>query len=180
MGRTFAFVICCWIVFTWSTEANHVLSASESRILQSWVSAQTGLRTAADADCGCPEDIIQMRGGFGGAWAPVPDYRPYVAGGDFNGDGERDFAVVVVDRTRSPDRSFALVVFNGPFRSAKVSPAIVLRDLDMRRKGLFFGPPRPKPYRLVVGAFESEGQFLNRLARRIACGTEVVPDARAV
>ena len=52
------------------------------------------------------------------------------------------------------------MVFNGPFRSAKALPAIVLRDLDMRRKGLVFRTPRPKPYRLVVGAFESEGAIL--------------------
>ena len=32
MGRMFAFVICFWIGFTWRSEANHGLSASESQI----------------------------------------------------------------------------------------------------------------------------------------------------
>jgi hypothetical protein len=31
------------------------------------------------------------------------------------------------------------------------------------KAGLFYGPPRPKPYRLIVGTFESEGLVLQPL-----------------
>ena len=100
-----------------------------------------------------------MRAGYGGDWHSVPDYHPYVATGDFSGDGEEDFAVVVIDRSRQ-EANYVLVVFNGPFRSIAVSPAFVKSGLELRYEGLFFGPPRPKPYRLLVGEFESDTGFL--------------------
>jgi hypothetical protein len=66
---------------------------------------------------------------------------------------------VLVDR-HSRNQQFAFAVFNGPFESPEVSPAFFEARLDLKRQGLFFGPPRPKPYRLVRGAFESEGAML--------------------
>jgi hypothetical protein len=90
----------------------------------------------------------------------VRDYAPYAATGDFNGDGQSDFAVVVVDISRPPEHSFMLIVFNGPSPSAIRSATFTQSDLDMRGKGLFFGAPRPAPHRLVVGAFEAEGAIL--------------------
>jgi hypothetical protein len=57
-----------------------------------------------------------MKAGSGGVWKPVPDYHPYIATGDFNGDGAEDFAVVLIDRTKQ-EQNFALIVFNGPFNS---------------------------------------------------------------
>src|SRR2546422_7028023 len=47
--------------------------------------------------------------------------------------------------------NFALVVFNGPFKSETASPAFIQSGLDLRYSGLFYGPPRPKPYRLLLG-----------------------------
>jgi len=96
-----------------------------------------------------------MKAGDGGIWRPVPDYHPYVATGDFNGDGVRDFAAVVIDKTKSAHQ-FTLLVFNGPFDSSTVVPAFVASDLDLKYMGLSFGPPRPKPYRLIMGGFESD------------------------
>jgi hypothetical protein len=96
-----------------------------------------------------------MKTGYGGNWTPVPDYHPYVATGDFNSDGVRDFAVVVIDRSKSA-QNFVLVVFNGPFSSKASTPTFEESGLDLRGEGLFFGPPRPKPYRLVMGPFESD------------------------
>ena len=46
---------------------------------------------------------------------PVPDYHPYVAVGDLNGDEKTDFAVVLVD-TAKTSKAFTLVIFNGSFR----------------------------------------------------------------
>jgi hypothetical protein len=96
-----------------------------------------------------------MKAGSGGAWHPVPDYHPYIATGDFNGDAIPDFAVVVIDRAKTTQR-FTILVFSGPFTSDTVEPAFVASGLDLRYMGLFFGPPRPKPYRLLVGRFESD------------------------
>jgi len=82
-----------------------------------------------------------------------------VASGDFNGDGQVDFAVVVLNQSKGK-RQFTLLVFNGPFVSSEVAPAFVDSDLDLKGSGLFYGPPRPTPYRLAIGRFESEGTTL--------------------
>ncbi len=77
--------------------------------------------------------------------------------GDFNGDGELDFVVAMVETKAA--RKFTMLVFNGPLRPNE-APSFINTDLSMSGIGFFFGPPRPKPYRLVVGAFESEGYIL--------------------
>jgi hypothetical protein len=100
-----------------------------------------------------------MKKGYGGRWPAVPDYHPYVATGDFNSDGVRDFAVVVVDRSKSA-QNFVLLIFNGPFDAKAATPAFVESGLDLRNEGLFFGPPRPKPYRHVMGPFESDNSAI--------------------
>ena len=93
--------------------------------------------------------------GAGGVWKPVRDYHPYVVTGDFNGDGMEDFAVVVVD-PRKQEKNFALIVFNGPLNSSTQSPAFIESGMDLKYTGLFYGPPRPKPYRLLLGPFHSD------------------------
>jgi hypothetical protein len=112
-----------------------------------------------DKDCDCADDIEQMKKGYGGNWKPVPDYHPYIATGDFNGDGVEDFAVVVVDRTKQ-ENNFAFLVFNGPFTLGTESPAFMKSGLDLKYQGLTYGPPRPKPYRLLLGRFESDSGVL--------------------
>jgi hypothetical protein len=99
-----------------------------------------------------------MKTGYGGKWTPYPDYHPYVVTGDFNGDGARDFAAVVIDRSKS-EKNFTLLIFNGPLDSNS-APAYVESGLDLRYAGMSFGPPRPKPYRIVVGPFESDNTFI--------------------
>lgn len=141
--------------------AGHTLTAQEQKVLQSWLAHHPEYRAATDEDCDCADDIQQMKAGSGGVWKPVPDYHPYAATGDFNGDGVEGFAVAVVDRSKQ-EKNFALVVFNGPFKfkSQAASPAFLEAGLDLRSCGLFYGPPRPKPYRLLVGRFESDSGSL--------------------
>src|SRR5258706_8909400 len=136
--------------------ASHVLEPDHRRVLDAWLKQHPTMRLATDKDCGCEEDIQRLRTQSGGVWKPVPDYHPYVAVGDFNGDRTTDFAVVLVD-TAKTTKVFTLVIFNGPFGAEAKSPAFLKANLDLTEHGLFFGPPRPKPYRLVLGPFESEG-----------------------
>lgn len=136
-------------------KAGHTLTEQQQRVLQNWLSRHAEYRAARDSDCECADDIAQMRAGAGGAWKPVPDYHPYVATGDFNGDGFEDFAVAVVERSNQ-EKNFALLVFNGPIKSDGASPAYMKSGLELKYKGLFYGPPRPRPYRLLVGRFESD------------------------
>jgi hypothetical protein len=99
-----------------------------------------------------------MRKGYGGDWVAVRDYHPYVATGDFNTDGFEDLAVVVRDAT-AKEKAFTLLVFNGPLKAGE-KPAFQERGFDASHEGLFFGPPRPKPYRLLIGGFETEAAIL--------------------
>jgi hypothetical protein len=114
---------------------------------------------ASDSDCDCADDIQQMKTGYGGNWTPYPDYHPYVVTGDFNSDGVRDFAAIVIDRSKSA-KNFRLLVFNGPFGAKPIAPDYSESNLDLRGQGMSFGPPRPKPYRIVIGPFESDNTWI--------------------
>jgi hypothetical protein len=137
----------------------HTLTQQDQKILDNWLSKHPAYSAATDADCGCPEDIQQMKTGYGGNWPSVPDYHPYAVTGDFNSNGVTDFAVVAIDRSKSA-KNFTLLIFNGPFGQKPVSPAYIESGLDLRGEGMSFGPPRPKPYRIVVGPFESDNTFI--------------------
>ena len=142
-----------------TAHAGHTLTAQEQETLKTWLASHRNYRSATDDDCVCAGFIKDLRAGYGGTMKPIPDYHPYVATGDFNSDGKRDFAVVVIDRSKT-DRSFALLVFNGPLDPNKASPAFMKSDLNLGGKGLFYGPPRPKPYRLLLGTFETDTAWI--------------------
>lgn len=142
-----------------SAFASHLLSTVQNEVVSAWLHKHPGYRVANDKDCACDEDLRAMRKtGYGGRWKPVPDYHPYAVSGDFNGDGEVDFAVAVI-RTNAAHK-FTILVFNGPIKSVDDPPSFVEADSNLTGTGFFYGPPRPRPYRLVVGAFESEGYIL--------------------
>jgi len=132
----------------------HTLTARQQAVLHAWLARHRVFRLATDEDCDCKDDIKGMRSGDE-TWPPVKDYHPYVATGDFRGSGVLDFAVAVIDRPATKDW-FTLLVFDGPFHSVDTRPAFVERGLHLRDKGFAYGPPRPKPFRLVVGPFESD------------------------
>lgn len=139
--------------------ARHSLTTQERKVLGNWLRAHKQYRIAVDDDCGCDGDISQMKRGYGGDWTPVSDYHPYVAAGDFNGDGFEDFAVALIDQLKK-EKNFTLIIFNGPFKSDKVSPSFRKSGMELSSWGLSFGPPRPKPYRLLLGPFESDAGVL--------------------
>jgi hypothetical protein len=158
LGRSTLFLPVC-LLLSLPAWCGHTLTAQEQKVLEGWLGQHSEFRLATDEDCYCADDIRDMKAGSGGAWKPVPDYHPYVATGDFNGDGVEDFAVVLVEPSKQ-ENNFALVVFNGPFKSATGSPSFMKSGLDLKYHGLFYGPPRPKPYRLLVGRFESDSGWL--------------------
>jgi hypothetical protein len=153
--------------------ASHTLAPAHKLVLQQWLSAHSAFRLATVEDCRCVDDVAKMRKRFGGEWRPVADYQPYVATGDFNGDGEADFAVVLVERA---DRgSFALLVFNGPFAEGPHEPAFIETGRDLARQGLFFGPPRqsftdsclaPSSRRAVSSCRRAERILSSTMSRR--------------
>jgi hypothetical protein len=104
----------------------------------SWLNHHPGYRLATDADCSCADDITQVRAGWPPEWPPVPNYHPYYIVGDFRGDGAEDVAVGVISQ-QHPNKFRVLIIHGAP------------------PNGRFYGAPRPQPWRLGVGPFESEG-----------------------
>lgn len=159
MANKCLFVLIACLLLVAPAWSGHTLTAQEEKVLKSWLAQHTEYRLATDGDCDCADDIKKTKVGSGGIWKPIPDYHPYIATGDFNSDGMRDFAVVVIDPSKR-EKNFALVVFNGPFESDTASPAFLKTALDLKYTGLFYGPPRPKPYRLLLSGFDSDSGSL--------------------
>ncbi len=154
-----AFVLTVCLFLTVPARSGHTLTAGEQKVLKTWLARHTEYRIATDDDRDCAGDIEEVKTGYGGKMKPIPDYHPYIATGDFNGDGIRDFAVVLIDHSKQ-EKNFALIIFNGPFDAETASPAFSRSGLDLKYSGLFYGPPRPKPYRLLLGPFESDSGVL--------------------
>jgi hypothetical protein len=134
---------------------SYLQDAQHRAVLQKWLKEESNLRLATDADCGqCEQEIANQRR-LSGA-----DYHPYYVVGDFNGDGKKDFAVAAIeieaDAEGRANQRFVVAVFNAPFTRRKPEPAYEKDALVLRDGGLFFGPPRLKPYRLFVGLFGSD------------------------
>jgi len=126
------------------------ISVSERTALKAWLSANPEYRVALDSDCDCPNDIETIRKGSGGVWKANPNYHPYYVTGDFNGDNNNDFAVILI-KTNEGGKHY-LAIFNGPHNSG--DKPVYLRPEE---GALFYGAPRPKPFRLILGEFHSEG-----------------------
>jgi hypothetical protein len=141
---------------TQASEIPAYIAPPHRAVLEKWLSTNKTSRVATDEDCNCSDDIARMRRGYGGTWKPNPDFHPYYVAGDFNGDGHTDFAVVVIGGSTSSTREVA--IFNGPFSPSTAKSPVYLSG--KRAGALFFGPPRSKPWRLIVGPFESEGSLL--------------------
>jgi hypothetical protein len=154
-----AFLLITVLLSGAPVRGGHTLTAQEQKVLKGWLSKNQEDRLATDEDCDCAGDIAQMKAGYRGTWKSVPDYHPYTATGDFNGDGVEDFAVVVIDSSKKV-KNYTLLVFNGPFDVEKAVPNFIKPGLDLKYVGLFYGPPRPKPYRLLLSGFESDSGSL--------------------
>lgn len=84
-------------------------------VLQEWLKAKPNLRAATEADADA-EELKLVRDGYTGK-----SFQAYYAVADFNHDGQKDFAVGLIDKEK-PD-ALVLAVFNGPFRKGKTAPA---------------------------------------------------------
>jgi hypothetical protein len=93
-----------------------------------------------------------------GPWKADPTYQPYYTKGDFNWDGKTDFAVGAV-KGKNPD-TFRVAIFHGPFGPMHPAKAAFISEPIRLGVGMAYGPPRPKPYMLLVSPFESHGAVL--------------------
>jgi hypothetical protein len=86
-------------------------------VLQSWLRAKPQLRPATEADAD-PDELKLVKEGYTGK-----PFQAFYAVADFNRDGQKDFAIGLIDKDKA--NSLILAVFNGPFRKGKAaaSPA---------------------------------------------------------
>lgn len=144
--------------------------ADHDRVLRRWLTRHPDLRPARIDDCvdrtidstgkehvaSCARLVEDLK-----EWTKDPDANPFYAKGDFNGDGEQDFAVVLTNSKATKTNAPAtIVVFNGPWRDSLMEPSFVLTGRKVSETLLGYGPPRPKPWQLVIGLPESEGRAL--------------------
>ena len=80
-------------------------------------------------------------------------YQPYYAVGDFNGDGQEDFAVSLIN-SKKRRWKFAVAVFNGPFGTIS-APSFLDEQSDLSDGGFWVGS-MGKGNRLIAGTFESD------------------------
>lgn len=139
--------------------ARHILNSAQQKTLDIWLRKHPNFRLATMADCYgyCDQGVKEMRDGTSSG-APEPGYDPYSVVGDFNSDGNLDFAIVLVDLTKMERIElirYALLVFNGPFIGKAKIPAFMQEDMDMSNYALFFYPQSPSSG-ICVAPFSSE------------------------
>ena len=122
------------------------LTPQHEAVVRQWLETRPWLRLATERDCSNKEGLEATRQEYGRG------YQPYYAAGDFSGDGEEDFAVVLVDR-RKRSRRFAVAVFNGPFNPQRAAAhAFYAGGIELGDGGLVVLPGG----RLIVGVFQSD------------------------
>jgi hypothetical protein len=118
----------------------------------------TEYRLATSEDCKCDDDLRTIRNGDEKSLiSPDPQYQPYYAVGDFDGDGKEDAAFVVVPR--SPDGRFVIVVIfgsNRPSLELKIKQQYGVMGVGIYTSKSAFN--RPYRTKLFWGAFGSEGE----------------------
>ena len=154
-----------------------VVPADHLQVLNRWLFQYRELTPVRMADCvdvsrdasgherveSCERLVTNFR-----SWSKDPSANPFYARGDFNEDGFEDFSVVLADANVKDSRKAAMVVvFNGPFASREVKePKFILLRPSVSETFVGFGPPRAKPWHLVIGPPEAEGHFLVWRAQR--------------
>ncbi len=115
-------------------------------VLTQWLKTKPALRLATEADCKNKEGLAATRQENG------KNYQPYYALGDFNRDGQGDFAVALINEGRR-SRRFAIAIFNGPFNAKSLpTPNFFTEGTDLSDGGLVVLTGD----RLVAGVFQSD------------------------
>lgn len=130
-------------------------------VLRTWFAAHPGQRLAIDQDCQCSDDIEELRWGDGGAWTPQPNFHPYYAVGDFDGDGFDDIAVVALPY-KDGDKILVVVLFGSEAGLTGNATVIPEEGKSVVDRGLFLARPnRRSSLRhpvLLFGTFGSEAE----------------------
>lgn len=174
--RVVSCVALLCLMFTQTSRARPVqddlpsyILAQHRVVLQKWLKQRSNFRpaTAQDMD---QELLKRIKDMF-----PKEVERPFYSVGDFNHDGQKDFAIGLINKNSS--KTLAIAVFNGPFgRTGASAPAfynanrfelsdLFFISLDNRNRDLLqiglgsdlrtvFLKPKGKGYYIWVGATE--------------------------
>ncbi len=156
---SYCLVIVAIAVATRSSSAQIVSTADlgpqHRATLERWLEGKPRLRVATETDCRNREGLKASRQEYG------RNYQPYYAVGDFNRDGQQDFAVALVNPQKR-SRIFAIAIFNGPFGQRRSSaPAFFREGIDLSDGGIVWSRSR-----LVVGVFQSDDCAILRSSGR--------------
>lgn len=122
------------------------LGALHRATVERWLQGKPALRLAIEKDCQNKAGLEASRQEYG------RDYQPYFAVGDFNRDGQQDFAVALINSQKNP-RRFAIAIFNGPFTQTRPTlPAFFAEGIDLSEGGLVV----LAEHRLLAGVFQSD------------------------
>lgn len=136
-------------------ESASYLRAPHRAALQRWLPGKPALRLATEKDCLNKEGLKATRQENG------QSYQPYYAVGDFNGDGQEDFAVALINQGKR-SRKFSIAIFNGPFKPQRSSlPNFLTEGVDLSTGGLVVLSGN----RLVAGVFQSDDCVVLRPSR---------------
>src|SRR5688572_22415096 len=110
--------------------------------MDTWLTEHPQYRLALSSDCQCDDDIAILRNGAGAAWKPQPDYQPYYAHADFDGDRRSDVAVVAL----APNIDapiLVLVLLGTPDGTEPKILAIPRTGTSVSGRALFLGMAKP-------------------------------------
>lgn len=139
-----------------SPVARHTLNTQQQATLGAWLKRHPGRRRATAEDCNCRDRIEMLTGATSGR--AEPDYDPYLAVGDLNGDGTDDFAVLMVN---AENLGYVLLVFNGPFNDAPKAPAFSTDIATVIDNSVIFYDPQKAPGFSFGELFTSEGLWIS-------------------
>jgi hypothetical protein len=122
--------------------------------MYTWLSAKTNFRLAEEADCTNKQGLAEQRANNG------RDFQPYYIAKDFNRDGKTDFAIGLINKTKSRQK-FAVAIFNGPFNVGENrNPAFYQEGIELRDGGLAFGFGEPRRNLLIATPYAPTDAFI--------------------
>jgi hypothetical protein len=124
------------------------LEKEHARALRIWLRANPKYRAAQASDCKNRFGLKSMRG-------DDAKFHPYYAVYDFDENGIKDFAVVVVDTKRKTGFQYTLLVFKGDKQGA-YRAAKTIDGLDLRQGGIWTGVTEEGVTDLYIGEFETD------------------------
>jgi hypothetical protein len=129
------------------------LQPQHRAVLKKWLANRPWLRPATEDDCEDKANLALMRRDLGRR------VHPYYSVADFNGDGRKDFAVLLVVKGKD---EVALAVFNAPFTSPR--PAYFERRFE-KMGNMYIAYNYTISKRWYLGVFEGD-HYCNEFDRR--------------